>query len=150
MVISPYSAVNAIVFLSQVTTGKTLYQLEKRLNFSGTESDFLNNYVAYHKSLTESARGSTLIVANRLFVPNWYRVNDKFKEVATQKLSSGVEMIDFRNPSEVANTINNLFADKTQNRMGDIINPETLNVSTTQIVLLNNIFMKLNFEKVFE
>lgn len=147
MVVSPYSAANALVLLSQATNGKTLYQLKKRLNFNETESNLLDYYVAYQQSLKQSARSSTFIVANKLFVPDWYHVNEKFRKMATQKLSSGVEMIDYTNQFEAAKLINHFVEEKTQNRISDIIKPESLDPDT-RVVLMNNIYMKVNFEKV--
>lgn len=147
--ISSYSAVNAIVLLSQATNGNALDQLKSKLNFNGTESDLLDYYVAYKKSLTESAKQSTMTVANKLYVQQGYQINQKFKDLATQKLLSGVEMVNFTNSNETAKTINGFVAEKTKNKTGDIIKPESMNANT-RIILLNSIYMKLAFEKVYQ
>lgn len=149
MVISPYSAVNAIVVLSQATNGKPLDQLKSALNFTGSESDLLNSYVAYQQSLTESARQSTMILANKLYVREGYQINPKFKEIANQKLLSDVELVDFKNSNETAKIINDFANEAIQNRTGDIIKPEQLNADT-QIILINTIYMRLVWEKVYQ
>lgn len=148
MIISPLSTINAFVEISQATNGNSLNQLKKALNFNESESNLLDYYLAYQKSIKESAQSSTFIVANRLFVPDWYQVNEKFQEIATQKLSSGVQKIDYRNVFDAAKIINNFAAEKTQNKVNDIIKPEKLDVDT-RIILTNNVYFKLNFEKVF-
>lgn len=146
--VSPNSAVNAIILLSQTTNGKTSEFLKKQLNFTGSDAELLDNYVAYHKSLAKSARSSTFIVANKLFLQNWYKVDEKFQEIATQKLLSGVEAIDLSNSVKAAKTINDFVVTETQNKTGDIINPEFLSVNHPRIILMNTIYMKLNFDKV--
>lgn len=149
--ISPYSAVNAIVLLSQMANGTALDQLKlrSRLNFTGTESDLLVYYTAYQQSITESARNSTFIVANKLYVQQGYQINPRFQEVVTEKLLSGIDSVDFTNSTEAAKIINGFVAEATQNRTGDIIKPESLNANT-QIILMNSIYMKLSFEKVYQ
>lgn len=115
---------------------------------ANTKSDLLVNYVAYQKPLMESARDSTFVVANRLYVQQGYQMSDKLKELATKQLSSGVEMVDFANADETAETINRFVREKTQDETHDIIKPESLKPDS-RIVLMNTIYMKLDFEKVF-
>lgn len=119
--------------------------LKKKLDF--TDADFLDNFVAYQKSLTKSARHSQFVVANRLYVQKIYEVNENFPEIATQKLLTEVEMIDLTNRVKAAKIINDFVAQKIQNKTGDIIKPEFLN-GYPRIVLMNTIYVNVNFEKV--
>lgn len=109
----------------------------------------MGDYVAYQQSLTESAQNSTIIVANKLYVQEGYQINPDFEVMATQKLLSGVEMVNFTISNETAKIINGFFAEKTQNKTGDIIKPKSLNTNT-QIILMNSIYMKLAFDKVYQ
>lgn len=149
MAISPFSAVNALVLLTQAANGGTLYRLKRKLNFTDTKSALLNEYVTYQQSLTESARDSTMIVANRLYVQQEFQINPTFQEVATQKLLSGVEMVNFKNATAAAKIINDFAAEKTHNKTGDVIKPASL-TTDTKIVLMNTIYMKLTFDQVFQ
>lgn len=149
VVISPYSAVNGIVLLAQAADGKTLYYLKRRLNFTDTKSDLLDSYVAYQKSLTENARQSIMMLANKLYVQKGYETNPNFQEMAAHQLISGVELVNFTNSIETAKIINDFAAENTQNKVNDIINPESLNAHT-RIVLMNTVYMKLSLEKVYQ
>lgn len=120
-----------------MTNGKTLTQLRNKFNFTGTDAEIFDTYVAYQESLTKSARRSTFIVANKLYVHNAYKVNEKFQETATQKLQTDVEMIDFTNQIKAAETINNFTE----------IEPAQLN-NYPRVILMNTIYMNVNFEKV--
>lgn len=142
MVISPFSAVNSLVLLSQVDNGTTIHQLRSRFNFTASKSDLLEKYVAYQQSLTESARNATIILANRLFVHQGYQVDPKFTQVASNKLLSGVQMVNFTNSTAATKIINDFVPD-------DVIKPGTFNADT-KIVLLNTIYMKLTFDKVYQ
>lgn len=119
--------------------------MKKQLDF--TDEDFLDNFVAYQQSLTKSARHSQFVVANRLYVQNFYEVNENFREIATEKLSSGVEMIDLTNQVKAAKIINDFAAQKTHYKTGDICKPEFLN-GYPRVVLMNTIYVNVNFEKV--
>lgn len=127
--------------------GKTLDHLKRKLSLTGNDAEFLDNYVEYQKSLTKSAQSSKFVVANKLYVEKLYKVNEKFQEIATQKLSTGVEMIFLTNRMKAAKIINDFVWEKTQSQPSDIIKPENLN-GDPRILLMNTIYMKLNFEKV--
>lgn len=145
---SPYSAINAIVLFSQADNGNTVHQLKSSINFTGSASDLLDQYVVYQKSLTESAQ-QTMLVANKLYVQKGYQVNPKFQEIATEKLMSGVEMVDFTKSAETAKIINDFAAEKTHNRTGDIVKPAFWHVNT-RIVLMNTVYMKFSFDNVHQ
>lgn len=145
--ISPYSTVNAIILLSQTTDGKTLAQLKNKFNFTATEAELFDTYVAYQESLAKSARRSTFIVANKLYVQKWYDLSENFKEIATKKLQTDVEVIDFTNQIGAAKIINSFTEGKTQNRTGDIIEPTQLAVFP-RVILMSTMYININFEKV--
>lgn len=123
--------------------------MKKRLNFTGSESELLDYYDAYQKSIAERRRDSITIVADKLYVQKGFEINPKFKEMATQKLLTGIEMVNFTNVNETAKIINDFVLEKTEQKTGDIIKPESLNANT-QIALMNTIYMKISFDKVFQ
>lgn len=135
MVISPYSAVDAILLLLQANNGNALHQFKSSINFTGSKTDLLDAYGVYQQSFTESLRKSTMILEYELFVQQVH-MNLSFE--ATHRLGPGVEIINFINSTETANIITNLDAEKANNK------------TDTEVILMNDIYMKFTFDKVYQ
>lgn len=87
---------------------------------------------------------SSLLVANRIYVKRGYSLNKNFLDVAVNKFSSGVELIDFANQIESAQAINSFVEERTRNKITNIISPDSIS-SDDRVVLINAIFFKGNW-----
>lgn len=65
-------------------------------------------------------------------------------DVAVNKFSSGVELIDFFNQIESAQAINSFVEEKTRNKITNIITPDSIS-SDDRVVLINAIYFKGNW-----
>lgn len=139
---------NALVLLSQAAGGTSLDELNAKLHFIPDKSLNADLYGAYHSLLTRSAGKSTLTLANQIYLQHGYILKKQFQDVATDQLSSGVEVVDFSKSSEAAATINRFVEEKTHNKIQNLIDPESLS-SDSRVVLVNAVYLKGKWERPF-
>jgi serpin B len=98
----------------------------------------------------QEARGkSELIVANRLWSDKAFTVKDDFKNVATSAFGADVEPVDFAHaPDAARSTVNKWVAEKTQNKIPDILAEGAVDKST-RLVLTNAVYFKGRWSSPF-
>lgn len=116
---------------------------------SGEKSDIATNYLRYHDLLKRDAGNVSFSVANQIFVQQNIPLNKNFQEVATKSFFSGVESVDFARASEAASQINHFVAEKTHNKIKELVSSDSLG-SDTRAVLINAIYMKAEWQRQFK
>lgn len=149
MVISPYSVANALVLLSQATNGKSFDELQNQLHVVSDKTLSADLYAAYLALLQRSAGNATFTMANQIYLQQGYLLKKQFQDVATERLSSGVEVVDFGKSIQTAAIINHFVEEKTHNRIKNLIKPESLS-SDSRVVLINAIYMKTKWDQPFK
>ncbi|XP_018579751.1 serine protease inhibitor 3/4 isoform X4 [Anoplophora glabripennis] len=92
-------------------------------------------------SRLNSVKDVTLLIANKVFLQESYKLQQDFSTVAVQQFSSEVELLNFKQPKVAASSINTWVENKTNNKIRDLINPEDLDDNTV-LVLVNAIYFK--------
>lgn len=152
MVISPYSVANALVLLLEAAKGTSFDELKNALHLFGDQSLGHFNadlYDVYHSLLSKSAGKSTLTVANQIYLKQGNLLRKEFLDIATERFSSGFDVVDFAKPSEAAAKMNRFVEQKTNNKIKELVSPELLN-SDSCVVLINAVYMKAKWEKRFK
>ncbi|CAH1129463.1 unnamed protein product [Ceutorhynchus assimilis] len=90
-----------------------------------------------------------LLMANKVYIKNGYGLKAAFKEVAQKKFLSEVESVEFAKTAEAAKKINLWVEKKTQNKIKDLIQPDSLS-DLTRLVLVNAIYFKGNWASKFD
>ncbi len=141
--ISPFSISTALAMTYAGADGQTATEMAKAMHFGPNEPEYHYAYGDYLKRLEKNADGNIeLKIANRLWGEKSYPINPDFVRLNKKAYNSPLQGVDFINhPEESRQTINNWVADKTEQRIKDLLYPGTIS-SDTRLVLTNAIYFK--------
>lgn len=148
MIISPFSIATALTLLSQASNGATFEELRNGLRLSGDRNAAANEYLQKYSQLRKGAGNATLSVANQIYVQKGHQIKKEFKAVAIDKFASNVETVNFANKEDTAEIINRFVANKTNNRIKDLIKAESIDADA-RVILINAIHFKAEWENKF-
>lgn len=92
---------------------------------------------------------STLDVANKLYIKTGLQIKPTFKDIAVNKFNSDIENINFAERQASADKINRWVEHKTNNKIKDLIDSQTIN-EATKLILINAIYFKGLWQKSFD
>jgi serpin B len=157
--ISPYSIELALVMTYAGADGATLDEMTRVLHLSGNEVETHKAFGALQRDLDALVQRSaaqatqmkkygqtndaiTLDVANRLFGQQGYDFRSAFLELLKTNYNAPFEALDFvKDAPGATKTINDWVADKTQQRIRNLIPPGALD-KLTRLVLANALYFK--------
>jgi serpin B len=157
--ISPYSIQNALAMAFAGAAGETKTEMARALHFPDDTDAVLTSFAALRQSIekittktAEIAKNSkqfggpsepiTLTVANRLFAQTGYDFRAPFVAEIKKNFGAAFEPVDFIHDSAgMTQHINQWIADRTHERIRNLIPPGSLN-DTTRVVLTNAIYLK--------
>lgn len=145
---SPYSVATALALAGQGASGNTFEQVKSVLHLTGDKDSIADNFNQSVQNLKTKKGGSTLDVANKIYVKNGFQIKSKFEEYAVKKFDSEVQSLEFTKNIESAKTINNWVEGKTNNKIINLIDAGSLN-EDTRIVLVNAIYFKGKWQNEF-
>jgi serpin B len=164
--ISPYSIQSALAMTFGGADGETRAEMMRVLHYPGDGDAIHASFSSLQKSLEETAKKSkedvqrarqlggpsepiTLAIANRLFPQTGYNFRDSFRALITKFYEGAFEPLDFRkNPDAARQHINKWVAERTRDRIRDLIPPDGVN-ATTRLVLANAVYLKAPWQSEF-
>jgi serpin B len=148
VVMSPISVQILMSMLYMGATGETEAEIKDGLKYTARfNKSSVSNYFNSLMSKVDSKKA--LKIANKIYVKSGYTVKPKFNEIVSKKFGSAVENIDFGQNVKAANKINQWVESKTNNKIKNLIDPDSLN-DATGMILLNTVHFKEGWETVFE
>lgn len=103
----------------------------------------------YHDSLFQREQpGVEFENANHIFVSDNVTPNEQYERTLKKYYDSGILSLDFNNPSEASNKINQWVSSTTRGLIPSLISPDSIKPSTS-IILANALFFKGLWEKSF-
>jgi serine protease inhibitor len=141
---SPYSISTCLAMTWAGARGDTARQMAEVLHFSKEAKGVHSSFAALQRELTETGgQGSNqLNVANALWAQQGHAFLPPFLSVARDEYQANVNQADFKTRAESARReINDWVAQKTQERIKDILPPGSVD-SMTRLVLANAIYFK--------
>ncbi|XP_017784657.1 PREDICTED: serpin I2-like [Nicrophorus vespilloides] len=90
-----------------------------------------------------------LNLANGLFVSDQFRINETFRSLVQRGFGAQVQTLDFQQREQSSNAINNWVAQKTNNKIKELVSPNEL-LPESRLFLLNAIHFKGNWLKPFD
>lgn len=140
---------SVLTLLSQAAKGTTFEQLQNRLFPSIDKNTVALQYHDLFGHLQKNGKDSVLSMVNQIYVEKKHEINPTFRKVASGKFMSSIEPLNFAETEQSARTINEFVKSKTNNKIVKIIDSSDLN-SDTEMVLLNAIYFKANWENKFD
>ena len=149
---SPFSISTAMAMVYAGARNETALQISKTLKFPADEK-FHSDYKRLLTNLDEGAKGSIqLNIANCLWAQKDFKFLDSYFDQVLTNYNSELKNVDFIDPAEREKTrheINLWVAQKTNERIQDILAPGTL-TDRTRLVLVNAIYFYGDWAYPFE
>ncbi|XP_013178144.1 PREDICTED: antichymotrypsin-2-like isoform X1 [Papilio xuthus] len=146
-VLSAFSVLTPLAQLSLAAEGNSHDELLRAIGLPNDET----TKTAFRQvdSNLRSVKGVDLKMANRIYVANGYTLNKDYEEVVKQTFQSEVKNVDFTASQSTAKEINTWVEQQTNNRIKDLVDPNTLDADT-RAVLVNAIYFKGTWKDQFE
>ena len=148
---SPFSVSTALAMTSAGAKGQTLDEMAKTLHLPpGTDAAHAG-FGALLKQLQADPvkRGFELSVANALWGQQGLPFRKEFLDLTQKQYGAGLNTVDFHNPEQARQTINQWVERQTKDRIKDLFAPGSLQGSTG-LVLTNAIYFKGRWKQKFE
>ncbi|CRK96981.1 CLUMA_CG010343, isoform A [Clunio marinus] len=148
VIISPLSIQSALTLAMFGATGSTRQEMLTSLKYP---ADYTNQAISQNfETFTEKVKSTNgLKIANKVYVMKKYSVKKSFNDVAMKSFASEAQSLDFAENVQSAATINGWVEDHTNNKIKDLVKPDTLD-SDTRMVLVNAIYFKGFWEHQFK
>jgi serpin B len=164
--LSPYSIGTALAMTYVGADGKTRDEMARVLHLRGDDAQLAGAFSTLQGQLDSvvqnSARDSEqmkqfgrtndaiiLDVANRLFGEQHYTFRPAFLDLLKTQFNAPFQPMDFRrNYTAAGKTINDWVAEKTKDRIQDLVPSGALS-ATTRLVLVNALYMKAPWQEPF-
>jgi serpin B len=139
VIMSPLSIQSATSLAYFGTSGKTEQEMKAAMHYNELSRNQIADSFADLQGKIKETTG--LNIANKIFLNNGFSVKPSFQEVATKSFESKTETVNFGESKKAAKFINDWVESKTNDKIKDLINPESLS-SNTKMVLVNAIYFK--------
>ncbi|KAI8420402.1 hypothetical protein MSG28_008900 [Choristoneura fumiferana] len=135
---SPLSAEIVLALLALGCKNQSQAELLKALDMTDDE---IRSSFFFLKSKLQSIQGTTLNVANRVYLQLGSELKPGVKKDAEEVFESSLEQLDFKESVAAAGAINKWVAEKTDDKITNIVSPDMLN-NETRVVLVNAMYFK--------
>jgi len=134
---SPYSISSALAMTFAGASGDTYAEMAKTLYFTGREQGIhaaMKSLQDRYDSIPEE--NGTFSVANRLWIDERVKLIPDYSELVARNYGAGVKAVDFLNSHERARLeINDWVAEKTRDKIKDLLQEDNVTPDTTQILV---------------
>jgi serpin B len=151
---SPSSIHIAMTMAYFGSAGQTKDQLGKVLHLGGVDENVENQYSALMEQLNNPATvddkpAFALKLANAMWVQQDKPVGKKYSQLLDTYFNAELNKVDFAKSDAARKTINDWVADKTQNKITDLVTPGAIDANT-RLILTNAIYFKSDWANTFD
>ncbi|MGI0094334.1 MAG: serpin family protein, partial [Nitrosotalea sp.] len=147
---SPYSITNAFSMIYEGAQGTTSDEMESVFHFIKDSSERKNYIMQTNSELDNQNLQYRLGIANALLIQNDYPILKNYTNTLEQYYAANATNLDLKNDSENSrNMINNWVADKTNQKILNLLPENSIN-QDTRLVLTNAIYFKGNWTNQFD
>ncbi|XP_055918334.1 uncharacterized protein LOC129950417 [Eupeodes corollae] len=148
IIMSPFSIQSALTLLYMGAEGDTAKEFENVLHYnSSNKIETAARYSKILKSISSANNGTMQIQsANRIYTR--FELVPKFNEIAEAYFQAEAEMVDFKLREETAKKINTFVEENTNNKIKNLISPNSID-DTTTAMLVNAIYFKAQWANQF-
>lgn len=149
---SPYSVSTVFAMTYGGARGNTAAQIARTFCFPASGDDFHRTFSRLNETITTSGKSSPLrfYVANSLWPQEGYPLLKEYLELTEKYYRAKPTLLDYRgDPEEARRTINDWVAEKTEQKIKDLLKPGSLD-GLTRLVLANAVYFKGEWEGRFD
>ena len=165
--ISPYSIETALVMTFAGADGATRKEMMEVLHLPADNDMLHDSFYTLRRQLEEVEKNSakivlerrtllgpgepvSLTIANQLFAQKGYDFRESFLNILKKRHAARPETVDFvGDATRSVQRINAWIADRTHQRLRDVVPAEALNANT-RLVIANAIYLKAQWDKPFD
>nr|UEP64297.1 teratocyte serpin II [Cotesia flavipes] len=147
LICSPMSANMVLAMAAYGARGNTAKQMRAGLHLSEDDSAGRNSYRKLMDTFA-NVKAIELKLANKIFLGKGVELKPDYKDMTEKDFGSAAEIVDFSKGAEAAATINNWSAEKTNNRIKDVVSPD--DVKDASLVLVNALYFKGDWVSPFK
>lgn len=137
---SPFSAEIALALLEAGAKGETAGEIRKVLHLPNSTTEIEEAFKQFLNSITPT-EDLSLHTANKVYIKENLPVKKNFLNVAQKTFKADVDNINFSDNVRAAQTINEWIETQTQNKIRNLVNPQSLRKDTIAI-LINALYLK--------
>jgi serpin B len=146
---SPYSISTCLAMTYAGARGDTERQMRQVLHFGENQKEVHSAFGEVQRRLKEEQKGVQLTIANALWAQEGHPFMPAFLAIAREDYQANVNQANFKTAAEPTRSrINRWVAEKTKDKIQEILPPGSLNAST-RLVLANAIYFKGLWEVPF-
>lgn len=157
LLFSPLSIQSALGMVAMGSKGSTMDQLMDLLGGKKSEEElrYIRNLQElksqFGKALQtiQSTANYTVDSANSLFVQEDYNLLDSLVSDLKDNFGANISITDYTKPEAAADLINTFVAEKTHEKILNLISPDSLN-DNTKMVLVNALYFKGMWKEYFD
>ena len=152
LAISPASIGLAFGMLKAGASGPVDASLQELFGFSGTGEALLSQFNSLEQGLTSEADddSATVRIANRMFVDDDFTPLQAYSRALGTYFGAGVQREPLqREPEHSRDVIDGWVSDRTEGLIPNVM-PDDLPNDSTQMVLVNTVYMKAMWESPFD
>ncbi|KAI8420411.1 hypothetical protein MSG28_008908 [Choristoneura fumiferana] len=137
---SPLSAEILLALLALGCKNETHEELLKALDM--TDDKAIRSSYTFLTSTLKSVKGVSLNVANKVYLKKSAELKSGIKKDAKNVFQASLKQLDFNDKEAAVDTINNWVAQKTKNKIKDIVGPDMI-TDNTRMLLVNAIYFQM-------
>ncbi|KAM3962958.1 antitrypsin isoform 2-T2 [Aphomia sociella] len=146
VILSAFSVLTPLAQLSLASVGASHDEIIRAIGFPN--DNVTKEVFTYVNSKLHSVKGVELKMANKVYIPDGFALNDNFAAVAKNVFDSEVQNVDFTKSVDTAKLINTWVEDHTNKRIKDLVSSDSLGTDT-RAVLVNAIYFKGSWKEKF-
>jgi serpin B len=146
--ISPLSTYYALLIGFEGARNETKLEFERVLHIDNNE--YLSGFPTFSENLiTWRDSSNYLNISNAIWIQKDFSITIDYKNNITQKYSSDLKTIDFKQKINASNEINDWVTDKTNGLIKNIISPNDIN-DYTRLIISNAIYFIGKWDNEFD
>ena len=145
---SPISIELSMRMLYEGAKSKTKSEFEKTFGISSASNN-ADEIKSKIDLMTQTNSSNRLNIANALWIDKKFTVNDNYKGIVSSKYNAELFPMNFSNPENSSNAINNWAAQKTNNLIQRIIDPSQI-PNLSKLLLTNAIYFNGKWANNFD
>lgn len=147
--ISPYSIFTALAMTYEGAKGNTAVEMADVLKIP-QDNDSFHNYVDDLYTNLNKNDTYTISTANALWIKDNYPILDSYLSTVESYYHATSQSVDFSNPVEASEIINQWVENHTNGLIKDLVPPEAIDPTLCRLILTNAIYFKGTWKIEFD
>lgn len=146
---SPYSIFTALAMTYEGSRGNTAIEMADVLKIP-QDNDSFHNYVDSLYTYLNKNDSYTISTANALWIKENYEILNTFLTTVESYYHATSQSVDFSNPVQASEIINQWVENNTNNLIKDLVPPDAIDPYLCRLILTNAIYFKGTWKIQFE